>query len=503
MNTITSTTIDAAPADEARVGPASDLQVLTIDTANLGDRSYIAAVDGLAVVIDPQRDIDRVLALVDEHQLRIALVVETHIHNDYVTGGLELARVTGAPYVVPGGDTVAYDRLPAHDGSVFPADSTNGQRFAVRSVHTPGHTPHHMSYVAMVDGQDLAVFTGGSMLHGSVGRPDLLGADHTQQLAHDQWHSVRRLATELDGTVDVLPTHGFGSFCSATATTATSSTVADQRLSNPALTLGESAFVEQMLAGLDAFPAYYAHMGPANAAGPAAIDLSLPQRAGSAELRRRLDAGEWVIDLRSREVFARGHLQGSLSFDDDGNAITYLGWLIPWGTPLTLLAATPEDVTAFQRELVRIGIDRPAAFATGSPQEWAGDQVLASFERINFKGLTQQMAKDHNLLVIDARRRTEWLDGHVAGARHLPLHELPARVDEVVTMSRDAEAAGRDPVVRIYCGSGFRAAVAASLLERAGVPVVQVDEDFDKAATSGASIVHEHVETHFGTAVTA
>jgi glyoxylase-like metal-dependent hydrolase (beta-lactamase superfamily II)/rhodanese-related sulfurtransferase len=475
------------------------LTVLPLDTTNLGDRSYVVAVNGMAAAIDPQRDIDRVLDLLTDHGLTLGLVVETHIHNDYVSGGLELARATGAEYVVPAGVDVDYACSRAHDGDVFRAGD-----LALRAVHTPGHTPHHMAYVAVVDGQEHAAFTGGSMLHGSVGRPDLLGPDWTDTLAHAQWHSVRRLADELDDAVDVLPTHGFGSFCSATATTATSSTIGDQRASNPGLTLDESAFVEQMLAGLDAFPTYYAHMGPANSKGPGPIDLSLPERADAGELRRRIDAGEWVVDLRSRTLFAQQHLAGTLSFDLGGNAITYLGWLIPWGTPITLLAETPEAITEFQRELVRIGIDRPAAHAVGDPSSWATAATdLRSFERVDFVGLKAALNQDAERIVIDARRRTEWIDGHVAGARHIPLHELPAHVDEIASWSAAAAHAGRDPRVWVSCGSGFRSAVAASLLERAGLPVVHVDDDFENAAKAGFDLVVENAAHGFGEAVTA
>ena len=475
------------------------LMVLPLDTVNLGDRSYVIAVDGQAAVIDPQRDIDRILDLVAAHDLTIALVVETHIHNDYVTGGLELARVTGAEYVVPAGVDVEYTCSRASDGDTFGVGA-----LTLRAVHTPGHTPHHMSYVAQIDGTDHAAFTGGSMLHGSVGRPDLLGAAWTDSLAHAQWHSVRRLAAELTDDVDVMPTHGFGSFCSATATTATSSTIGDQRTSNPGLTLDEAAFVEQMLAGLDAFPAYYAHMGPANQQGPAPIDLSLPQRADAAELKRRIDDGEWVIDLRSRTLFAQQHVAGTLSFDLSGNAITYLGWLIPWGTPLTLLANSADDITEFQRELVRIGIDRPAAHAIGDPFSWVHDtDDLRTYERVDFTGLKRALDQDAERLVVDARRTTEWIDGHVANSRHVPLHALPAHLDQIAAWSAAAAHAGRDPRVWVSCGSGFRAAVAASMIERADIPVVLVDDDFENAATSGLTMATDNVPHGFGSAVTA
>ena len=474
-------------------------EVIALDTPNLGDRSYVVGVDGLAVVVDPQRDTDRVLDLVADRGWRITHVLETHVHNDYVTGGLELARTTGAVYVMPGAAAFDFDATRMNDGETFPSG-----RATWRALHTPGHTPHHLSYALAVDGVDVGVFTGGSMLHGSVGRPDLLGPALTDGLAHDQWHSVRRIAAEVDGSAGVFPTHGFGSFCAVTATTGTDSTVDDQAAGNPACTLDEDEFVTELLAGLDAFPAYYAHMGPANAAGPGRIDLSLPVPAEAAELRRRIDAGEWVVDLRSRRVFADGHLKGTLSFDGSGNAVTYLGWTIPWGTPLTLLANTAEEVTTMQRELVRIGIDRPASYAVGGPEVWAtGPDDLASYPVTDFTGLAKQMAADPRLLVLDTRRHSEWTAGHAVGARHLPLHELLARIDEVKAWSREAAHAGADPRVRVYCGSGFRAAAACSMLERVGVPVEHIDEDAELAPSRGVPWQAEATETTFGKALTA
>lgn len=472
----------------ARVGDLSGdvvraLELVTLETPNLGDRSYVVAVDGAAVAIDPQRDIDRVLAVLAERGWSLSYVFETHIHNDYVTGGLELARLTGAVYVLPALASISFPATAAADGDEFEAGAAHW-----RAVHTPGHTPHHMSYAVSVDGVDRAVFTGGSMLFGSVGRPDLLGADHTVGLAHDQWHSVRRLGEQVAGDAQVLPTHGFGSFCSATETAGTASTVAEQRETNPAFRLSQDEFVAELLAGLDAFPAYYAHMGPANAAGPGPVDLSLPSVTDPAELRERIDAGEWVVDLRSRRLFAAGHLRGTLSFDGEGNAVTYLGWLIPWGTPVTLLGDSIAQVEQMQRDLARIGIDRPAAHAVGSPAGWAVDAAadVVSFRRAGFPELASARTANPALLVLDLRRDLEWADGHVAGAYHVPLHELPARVDEVVAWSSRARETGQDATVWAYCGSGFRAAVAASLLERAGVAVVHVDQDFTDAAGSVA-----------------
>ena len=459
-----------------------------IETPNLGDRSYVVHLDGSAVVVDPQRDIDRVAQILQREQLTVTHVLETHIHNDYVTGGLQLARELAAVYVVPAGYDLRYEALQLADGGSFESGPMQW-----RAMHTPGHTPQHLSYVVAIDGMDTAAFTGGSLLYGSVGRPDLIGPDMTAQLAHAQWRSVRRLTSEVAGHAAVFPTHGFGSFCSATATSGLASTIAEQAMWNPASLLPEDEFVEDLIAGLDAYPAYYAHMAPLNQDGPAAIDLSLPHRADPLELRRRIDAGEWVVDLRQRRVFAAGHLRGSLSFEGAGNAVTYLAWLIPWGTPVTLLAATEAEVTEMQRELVRVGIDRPAAHSVGAPSDWAaGPADISSYDVVDFAEVAHQFSHGAQLLVLDARREQEWRSGYVAGSRHIPLHSLPDQLATVASWSRAAGHAGHDPRVWVYCGSGFRAAVAASLLERAGIPVVHIDDDVAAAARAGLAIEFDH-----------
>ena len=186
------------------------MEILTIETASLGDRSYLVTDGTVAAVIDPQRDIDRVLDLVEERGLSVTDVFETHVHNDYVSGGLELTRRTGATYHMHADDDVAVDRHPLTDG-----DRVAVGEFAVRAIHTPGHTPTHLSYAVEQDGRDVAVFTGGSMLFGSVGRTDLVAEDMTEDLTRSQYRSVRRLGDELDAEAEVYPTHGFGSFCSA------------------------------------------------------------------------------------------------------------------------------------------------------------------------------------------------------------------------------------------------------------------------------------------------
>ncbi|TCN27524.1 glyoxylase-like metal-dependent hydrolase (beta-lactamase superfamily II), partial [Kribbella orskensis] len=224
----------------------------------------------------------------DSDQVRLTHVFETHIHNDYVTGGLALARATGARYLVNGDDAVSFDRTPIHDGETVAV----GQRIRVRAIHTPGHTFTHLSYALTDAGrgnEPIGVFTGGSLLYGATGRPDLLGTENTDKLVRHQHASAHRLAGGLPNATGVYPTHGFGSFCSATQTNATESTIGQERRTNPVLTQDEETYVRELLDGLGAWPAYYIHMGRTNAAGPAAPD-PVPTRArrGVGARRRRL-----------------------------------------------------------------------------------------------------------------------------------------------------------------------------------------------------------------------
>jgi glyoxylase-like metal-dependent hydrolase (beta-lactamase superfamily II)/rhodanese-related sulfurtransferase len=458
------------------------LDIVAIDTPNLGDRSYVIGRGSSAVVIDPQRDIDRVLEVLDARGWSASHIVETHFHNDYVSGGLELARQTKGQYVVPDGMAISFPAYQAND-----KDELDSDVGLIRVLHTPGHTPNHLSYSINVAGEDLALFTGGSLLFGSVGRPDLLGPELTEPLARAQWASMRRIASEVTRSAAVYPTHGFGSFCSATATVGNASTVAEQIVSNPAFTTDEDVFVSELIAGLDAFPAYYAHMGPANQAGAGPIDLSLPQIATRQDIAHRIAAGEWVVDLRHRRLFAGNHVKGSLSFDVHGNAVTYLGWMIDWGTPITLLGDDRDEVQAMQRELVRIGIDRPVAYAVGGPESWSSAPApLSGYRRANHADMAAALEQNQNLPMLDLRRNSEFDDGYVAGAKHVPLHELRSRLDEVAAWASDNQANGP---VWIYCGSGFRASAGASVLEAAGVSVVHVDDDFPNAEKAGLTII--------------
>ncbi|MFP1154995.1 MBL fold metallo-hydrolase [Mycobacterium sherrisii] len=439
------------------------MDVRVIETSGLGDRSYLVGDGEVAVAIDPQRDIDRVLELAGD--LRITHVLETHIHNDYVTGGWALADAVGAEYLVPAGEDVTFSCRTVTGG-----DHIDSGAIHLEALATPGHTPHHLSYVLRTEsGDTVGVLTGGSMLFGSTGRTDLLGTERTEELTRLQYHSVRRLAHQLPASTPVYPTHGFGSFCSASPSDDDSSTIGDQRDSNPALTQDEQDYVDDLLDGLAAFPAYYAHMGVINRTGPAAPDLSRPAPVDPNELRNRIDAGEWVVDLRHRTAFAAGHVAGTYGFELSGPFVNYLGWLYAWGAPLTLIGDDDKQIADAQRQLSRIGIDNLIGSASGDIDDLSGGSALRRYRVADFGELAD--ALDDGVLVLDVRQPHEFDDSHIPGALNVALHELPDRLDEIPAA----------PELWIHCASGYRASIAAALLDRHDRRVVLIDDSYDNA----------------------
>lgn len=448
------------------------MEVLVLETPELGDRSYVIGDGGLAAVVDPQRDIDRILDATRERGWRVTVVLETHLHNDYVSGGLELSRRTGAAYVVAGGEEATYDCRPAEEGQEYRLGRLT---FAV--VKTPGHTLGHAAFVLSDRDRQLAAFTGGSMLFGTVGRTDLVSPELTERLSRHQHRSVRRLATDLHPEVQVLPTHGFGSFCASSAGSgAQSSTIALERTENLACRIDdEDRFVTTLAQGLGAYPSYYLHMGLINRAGPSPLDLSPPARVEPSELGDHIAGGEWVVDLRPRRAYAGGHLPGSVGVEmSPGDFTTYLGWVLPWGTPVVLVGKTQAELAAAQRAMARIGIDRPAGAALLPPGDGlAGD----SYPVADLPGLRRALGEGRKITVLDVRSEAEWSAGHLQGALWVPLGELRARLRSLPRRE-----------IWVHCQAGYRASVAASLLARSGHRVVLVDDQFENAAAHGLEV---------------
>lgn len=429
------------------------MEITSIRTEGLGDSTYILSHNGLGLVVDPQRDIDRFEQVVSDFGIDLRFVFETHLHNDYISGGRDLARSTGAELVVPAGAAPAYRHRPA-----FHLEDIDGDAFAVRPIHTPGHTPEHVSYLVLIEGEPVAVFSGGSLLVGSAGRPDLLGTERADTLARLQYRSVNRLA-KLPDEVGLYPTHGQGSFCTASGTGSHTSTIGDEKVSNPVLAYpDEETFVTGQLSGLVPYPAYYQHMGPANIYGepPLAVpDVPII----TAEEIESLDSDVQIVDIRPKADFAAGHLPGSIAVEMRHDFGTWVGWVLPFDSPIVLVMNPDQDIDDALRQLGRIGFDdvRGAVRTVGD--------LGISLDTYRLVDTDQFVAGVNNgVQVLDARAPAEWELGTVEGSVLAYAPDVAAGTPEALDPNRE---------VWIGCETGYRASIAASVLQTRGFePVV-------------------------------
>ena len=421
----------------------------------LGNTSYLVEVgDGQAVVIDPPRDVDAHLALARSLGLQIAETLDTHLHADYLSGASELAA-RGSETTVPRGAAAPWARAALGDDERI----TCG-RVALRALATPGHTPEHLSYVLEVDGVPQAVFTGGSLILGGAGRTDLLGDAHTDELAHAQFQSLRRLA-ELPDTTALYPTHGAGSFCLAASAAVTETTIGSERVTNRLLAIDdEDAFVEVLVSGFGTFPTYYRHLQALNQAGPPLLGtLGEPPSLTPEEVVARVEQGAWLIDARPIDEWASGHPVGAVSNELRGAFASWLGWLVPFGSPVVLIVDDLHRPQAV-RLARRIGYD-DLAFLDGGIAAWrAADLPTAGVDEVG-----PHEAHDRHragALLLDVRQDAELSALRIPGALHIELGDLIGG------------ATPKASQVIAFCGHGERSATAASLLEARGLRVANL-----------------------------
>ncbi len=418
---------------------------------------------GVAAVVDPRRDVDVYLEAARADHLQISHVVETHLHNDYVSGGRELAALTGATHVIGAGADLQYEHWPLRDGGSFDVGSL---RFDVRD--TPGHTPEHVTY-AVADTwravEPLLLLTGGSLLVGAVGRTDLLGADNAIPYAHAMYRSLHDVILRHEDSVAIYPTHGAGSLCSVDISSTTWSTIGFERRHDRLLEPMEiDAFARALLARQPAFPRYFARMRPLNQAGPSLLGgvVPLPKPLEPLDARAAIDKGAILIDLRPAAEHAAGHVPGSLSIPTGTSFGTWLGWVVTDpDRPLILLLPHRDDWDDAVRQALRIGFDGIAGYVRGGYLAWAeaGLPTAAggTLEVSELAALLDRGGPDAPV-VIDVRQLSEFQSGHVAGSLAIGAGELPDRLDQLP----------RDRPIATICASGYRSSVAASLLRAAG-----------------------------------
>lgn len=445
------------------------MQVEIIETTSLGNRGYLIHDGDKAIAIDVQRDYIRWVEKAEEKNVTITHVFETHIHNDYVTGGYMLAKKSGAIYVIPTDSGASFEAVSAYDGDTY----STGEMI-ITAHHTPGHTPNHTSYEVSTEdvNQPPVICTGGGLLFGTVGRPDLISEAMTKPLAAAQYDSAYKLKAKAKLQSEILPTHGFGSFCSSSpGSGASSSTLEEELKVNIAFTSkNRQEFVDAIIAGLEPYPRYYAHMGPANLAGPGDMKLQKAQEVDEQTLKSFVaDDKTWVIDLRKRDEYTKQHLSGSYNFEFGDSFATYIGWIVPWGESLVLLGASSSEVEQAQIQLGRIGMDEFVKQAGLHDSSLPEDHGVSKLARWHYADIQLDDIKNGKVTVLDVRAASEYNALHINKAVNIPFHDVLERIVEI----------DKEKPVLVHCASGYRASVAASILHTHGYDTIFVDDDFE------------------------
>jgi len=422
-----------------------------IADTGLGNNAWLVDLgDGSALVVDPSRDPREPMELAEKLGLRIRWVVETHLHADFVSGAGELvAAVPSAVRLAPADAALE----PPHE-PVVDTEERDLAGLTLRVLSTPGHTPEHMSYVLLDEREPKALFSGGTLIVDGVARPDLISSERTEPLARAAWRSITGRMLELPDDVVVYPTHGGGSFCSAGSADQPSTTIGEQRRSNPLLQAAdEDGFVAELLDGLGSYPPYFLRLREVNRRGPQLYGTDTPalDPVEPSLVADRIADGAQVIDVRPVDRYADAHVPGSLSIELRDGFETWLGWLVDEpDTPLLFVVDDDQDTDDLVRQCLKIGYEHLVGHVAGGIDGWraAGHETVAT-------ALTDTPRADAT--VIDVRQRSEWEDGHIAGATHTELGDVASAADDLP-----------DGPLVTHCMHGQRSMTAASVFERAG-----------------------------------
>jgi glyoxylase-like metal-dependent hydrolase (beta-lactamase superfamily II)/rhodanese-related sulfurtransferase len=448
-----------------------DQLVVPLVDVGLGNSAYLVDLDdGRALAVDASRDLRAVRDAARQAGLTVAFAADTHLHADFLSGAVQLAATDGATVLASAAGRREFGHVGLHDG-----DEVDLGGLRLQALATPGHTDEHLAFLLLDGDVPVGVFSGGSLIVGAAARTDLVDPARTEELARAQYASVRRLA-ELPDQVALWPTHGAGSFCSAPPGAARVSSIGMERAGNPLLAAAdEDAFVTALLGSLGSYPAYFARLADVNRRGPAVLGAD-PAMAPVPPARARalLRDGALLVDTRPVPEFAAGHVAGSLSIPLRDAFATWLGWLVPSDQPLLVLRGADQDPAEIAWQAAKVGYDTLVG-------ELAGGLDAAAAAGLAIVGTSLLRPEEVRGLgtrrVLDVRQRSEFLAGHLPGAQHVELGDLPAT----------SQASG--PVV-VTCGHGERATTAASVLERAGHRdvAVMVGGPHDWAAAHGTPL---------------
>jgi hydroxyacylglutathione hydrolase len=420
---------------------------------------------GVAIVIDPKRDVDTYLKIASENNMKITHVAETHIHADFLSGSRELAALTGAQLYLSneGGPDWQYEfpHVELKHGDVI-----NVGNVKLDIIHNPGHTPESISFLLTdvpASDKPVMLFTGDFVFVGDVGRPDLLekaaGLVGTQEAGAKEMYRSLKLFTDLPDYIQVWPGHGAGSACGKSLGSVPNSTVGYEKFSNWAFKYDhdEEGFVKYLLEDQPEPPKYFAMMKKLNKSDrPLLTDIPKPKRLTLTELKTALGKGIKVIDTRSKVDFAKAFIPGTINIQGTNSFSTWMGWFVSYDEPFILIAPEPK-LDDLVRKLMRIGLDNIYGYVDNISDWEKSGETLSKTQAISleeFKGILQ----NNHTQVVDLRGETEYKSGHIKGTQNIFIGTLEKSLDKIK----------RDQPVVLHCQSGDRTTIGYSILKKHG-----------------------------------
>ena len=436
------------------------MQIQRVEVPGLAHYSYVVSASGKAVVIDPKRDVDTYLDDAAVRGLQITHILETHIHADYASGALALAKATGAEMWLSAhdkGEDFVY-AFPHHEFRDREELRVEEMRFV--ALHTPGHTPEHLSFVLYDSKRDAAVpialFSGDFLFVGSVGRPDLLGEAAKQRLARELFRSQQERIAHLPDGVEVYPAHGAGSMCGSGMSDRPQTTLGYERKTNAFLNQSnESDFITRVLSTVPPFPDYYRRMKRVNSAGPTLLAGFPGQKCfTAAEVRAAAEGGAAVVlDLRRPEAFGGAHVPGSINIGAGNSLSMWAAWVVPYERPIYMVGDESCSYEEAARSLIRVGLDEVQGYLKGGIFGW----IEAGFEQAHIPQISvEELHAKRDAFVLDVRGDGEWRSGHIENAHHIMAGDI----------ERNSGTLPKEREINVICGSGYRSSITTSLLQR-------------------------------------
>ena len=448
-----------------------------VDTG-LGNSAYLIGSHDTkkGVLIDPLRDVDRYLHAASERGIHLTHVLDTHLHADFVSGNREIAHQTGAVIGASAEAQLGFEHQPLKEESVIDLGA-----FQIHVMTTPGHTPEHISFVLVEPDKKTpsALFSGGALIVGGGARTDLLSPELTHPLAHHLYHTIHDKLLKLPDELEVFPTHGSGSYCVAPVSSDRVTTIGRERKTNAlAQSQTEEEFIQRALTGLSSYPIYYKFMREINQKGAKILGgIPVLQPLSAGEVKAMMDEDIVILDVRRGKKFAAGHIPGSYGIRVDAPLTTWAGWLIPFGSPIVLVAESTDQTVAATRQLIRIGYDDLIGYLDGGIDAWArAGYPIETIPMMNVKELRERLDE---VTLVDVRQLSEWNEGHIPGTIHI----------EAGRVAWDDLPFPHDKPLAVQCASGNRSMSAASVLRRRGYHnVIQVEGGINKWKVNGFEI---------------